>query len=1138
MKVSIVTPSFNQGRYLLRTLDSVGRQTHGDVEHIILDPGSKDDSRDIIRRYAQDRMSVRFVAEPDDGQVDAINKGLRLAQGDVVTWLNSDDYYIDEHVLRHVVKVFQADDKVDVVYGKGHYVDQDGKFLKAAYVNPRDSGFRESLAHSIGILQPALFFRKRVFESLGGLDVSYNLSLDYEYWLRMAFAGCKFKFLDRELTAATLHADSKTVGQRGRQYAEICQLMLAYYGSVGDVWIQRYADFLLNGSDGILRSEPVKRPALEAIEQRLWAKYNATPRAFHAALVATPAKTAELTERWKLAGRLNTQQSVVTTASSEYFDQLMTLIAGIHRTSIDVVTTIVVFDLSLTEHQREELFNLDRVIVLPYPKREMLFDGYFNPKAYVYKCLAIDEWVRMSGRGDRFLWMDTGVVPLRSLTPLFALLDKQDLFTVNHDDRTDKPFHNVNFTHPTALARMRATTPEALAEHLCSCLIGCRLTTQSILFFREAYLYSRDKQISNWTKHLSTEERSGLNAGKSRFEARRREIEQLDQLELSKIPLQHIIDIYDYWGHRQDQSIYSVLACRYGVRALSARQYCFSSDESSIASKKNWESGGEWDEMNRSTVVPEKARHAFTFHHRGTYVSRFGLRPRNPGMIEVGKFVKPRTMATFTVGPFKRDQHAHCDETDVVAQLFQIGLDGSSMIDVGAHQGTALAPFLDLGWQIFAFEPDNKNRSKLLERLAKHKNKHLVSLDTRCVSNKSQKGVSFFTSEQSTGISGLSAFHETHQESQKVDITTLAEFFQDKPLPTVDFLKIDTEGHDIFVLQGFPWERGNPAVIECEFEDTKTVPLGYTFHDLARFLVVKGYTVYVSEWHPIIRYGLRHDWRQLMRYPCELADQKGWGNLLAFRDPIDEQVLVAAVNKVLKVAAGDTGQKPAVSPQPAASAQSAVAIPVSGENLGFRFESGAHFSSIAPNQWRFVDAESKQKRWVAGMDSPGPTAGRSFVGSLRLIADRAMTVNVSCGRYNVKSVYEGTTKGVVLTPGVPQTVKLDIQFKQAHQALKLQVEVLDLPGGGTAVLTIDGLGISESVASVRKRVGAGNFNLPTANRLFREGDYPAALGIYLWLGQQRPLSMYGDNAVKAARKACMPWVNTPDELVWITAVDQ
>lgn len=502
-----------------------------------------------------------------------------------------------------------------------------------------------------------------------------------------------------------------------------------------------------------------------------------------------------------------------------------------------------------------------------------------------------------------------------------------------------------------------------------------------------------------------------------------------------------------------------------------------------------------------------------------------------------GKGMDAEAILVALVGPYSRDLSAHWDETAGVAKLFLDAISGTTMIDVGAHHGSALIPFLNSGWRVFAFEPDERNRGRLLERLEKHINKDFVSVDTRCVSNKQQQGVSFFASEQSTGISGLSAFHETHQESQKVDVTTLTDFFENKPLPAVDFLKIDTEGHDLFVLQGFPWEREKPAVIECEFEDAKTVPLGYTFHDLARFLVDKGYTVYVSEWHPIIRYGIRHDWRQLMRYPCELADPNGWGNLLAFRDPIDEQALIAAVMKVLKVSGRDTSQKSAAHPKPAAPTQSASAIPVSGANLRFSFAPGSHFTSIAPNQWRFTDAEATQKLWVAAIGSPGPTRGRSFVGTLRLMADRTMTVNVSLGRQG-KSEYEGTSKRITLASGVPQTMKLNRQFKQTHHALKLQVDVLDLPGGGSAVLNIDGLGICESLASVRERLGAENFNLPLANRLYRDGEYSSALGIYLWLSQQHLLGMYGDNAVRAARRLGMPWVNTPDELTWITTVDQ
>lgn len=501
--------------------------------------------------------------------------------------------------------------------------------------------------------------------------------------------------------------------------------------------------------------------------------------------------------------------------------------------------------------------------------------------------------------------------------------------------------------------------------------------------------------------------------------------------------------------------------------------------------------------------------------HVEEQMSKSGVqRTFRDALVEAVQTTPPQSLTV--VGPFGRAQKAHYDETDCIAQLFNTALTGKIMIDVGAHHGYAHAPFLDRQWQIFAFEPDQSNRAKLLDRLAKHKHRALVSLDTRCVGNQSQTGVSFFTSEQSTGISGLSAFHETHKESQKVDITTLTEFFQDRPMPAIDFLKIDTEGHDLFVLQGYPWERGKPVVIECEFEDTKTVPLGYTFHDLAKFLVDKGYTVYVSEWHPIIRYGIRHDWRALMRYPCELGDSKGWGNLLAFRVPIDEQALVAAVKKVLKVGAGGTAKAPSP-PAPKV---------ISG---AFSIEVGPNFSPAGSNQWCYTHSDAKQKLWIAALEPSRATAGREFSGWLRIKADRPMTVSVSIGRHG-NTPYEGESKRIELLANVAQEIRLSKRFKDDHTALKLQVEVVGLEGGGTALMTIEPLLLGESLAGAKSQLGQDKMNLLTANRLFREGDFSAALYLYLLLHEQRPMKVYADNALWAARKLGMGKFASVDEL--------
>jgi FkbM family methyltransferase len=399
------------------------------------------------------------------------------------------------------------------------------------------------------------------------------------------------------------------------------------------------------------------------------------------------------------------------------------------------------------------------------------------------------------------------------------------------------------------------------------------------------------------------------------------------------------------------------------------------------------------------------------------------------------------------IGNFLRTEKAHLDETNIVANIFT-GKKHGVMIDVGAHFGTALAPFLDFGWRIFAFEPDENNRVKLLHRLSKHKKKNLVSVDSRGIGDESQKGVSFFTSEQSTGISGLSAFHETHHESQKVDITTLTEFFQDRTMPEVDFLKIDTEGHDLFVLQGFPWDRRKPAIIECEFEDVKTVPLGYTFHDLARFLVEKGYRVYVSEWHPIIRYGIQHDWRQLMRYPSELADSKGWGNLLAFRDPIDEQALVTAVKKELKIASRKSEpqrEKQFYGPN----------MRILGMLHEFQIERGAHCTPIAPNQWRYTHNDNKYNLWEASFAIATETANHIITGCLWMQSDRSITLQASLGNDN-QTDYEGTTQKITLTAGVVQCVKLSKCFENTHGTLKIKVDILDSPVSDSSVLTING----------------------------------------------------------------------------------
>ncbi|MEM9519247.1 MAG: FkbM family methyltransferase [Actinomycetota bacterium] len=203
------------------------------------------------------------------------------------------------------------------------------------------------------------------------------------------------------------------------------------------------------------------------------------------------------------------------------------------------------------------------------------------------------------------------------------------------------------------------------------------------------------------------------------------------------------------------------------------------------------------------------------------------------------------------------------------------------MVDVGAHRGTTSSPFLEAGWQVYAFEPDNRNRAELEAWLGTSPNLVVSGL---AVSDESSADVPFFRSEISAGISGLIGFHESHEESGTVSVTTLAEFFERHGITSVDFLKVDTEGNDLRVLRGLDLSRCQPQVIIAEFDEAKAQNGGHRLSDLVTFLDSNGYGYAISEWHPVTEYGSEHSWRGLTSSLAELASDRAWGNVIATRD--------------------------------------------------------------------------------------------------------------------------------------------------------------------------------------------------------------------------------------------------------------
>lgn len=239
------------------------------------------------------------------------------------------------------------------------------------------------------------------------------------------------------------------------------------------------------------------------------------------------------------------------------------------------------------------------------------------------------------------------------------------------------------------------------------------------------------------------------------------------------------------------------------------------------------------------------------------------------------------------IGPFEKALRYNCDESDAVRRGFKSADEAGRLIDVGAHRGTVSIPFLKDGWKVTAVEPDPGNFSHLLKRinLLRSSFKDCFEHVQCAVSNEKSEPLKFYKSAESSGVSTLHPFLDSHEVAFTVDVDTLENIMVSRGLTRCDFLKTDIEGYDFFALKGYPWHIDKPQVVACEFEDSKSIPLGYKWSDVADYLSERGYEVLVSEWHPIERYGVEHSWMGIKQYPCVLESDQSWGNLIAYRDP-------------------------------------------------------------------------------------------------------------------------------------------------------------------------------------------------------------------------------------------------------------
>lgn len=229
IKISIVTPSFNQGRFIRETIESVLSQRGDfDLEYRVMDGGSTDETVDILKSYG-DR--IQWTSGKDNGQTAAINEGFRRSTGDIIAWINADDFYLPG-ALQSVASAFQSHPDADWLIGEYEMIDEEGRrtrTIHSSYKNflIRHYSYRLLLTENV-CPQPSVFFRRRVLQDVGFLSEQEFYVMDYDFWLRLGDRGDPV-IVPRPLSRFRFHSGSKTQNSKLReQFGRELELVKSY----------------------------------------------------------------------------------------------------------------------------------------------------------------------------------------------------------------------------------------------------------------------------------------------------------------------------------------------------------------------------------------------------------------------------------------------------------------------------------------------------------------------------------------------------------------------------------------------------------------------------------------------------------------------------------------------------------------------------------------------------------------------------------------------------------------------------------------------------------------------------------------------------------------------------------------------
>lgn len=260
--VTIVTPSFNQGRFIRETIESVLCQDYPRIEYIVMDGGSTDETADIAKEYAS---RLTWISEKDRGQSHAINKGFQKASGEIVSWLNSDDV-ISPGAVTKAVRAFERNPQLGAVYGDGHQIDINGNVKNRFATEPFN--LWKLIYVSDYILQQASYFRREVFESIGYLDESLHFAMDWDIFIRIG-KHYSIEYIPEYMGSIREYAEAKSFSGGRKRFQELATLMrrhcemsyppgyfiygLDTYWKIWSNWIQECTPQFLSWPSGLIQ---------------------------------------------------------------------------------------------------------------------------------------------------------------------------------------------------------------------------------------------------------------------------------------------------------------------------------------------------------------------------------------------------------------------------------------------------------------------------------------------------------------------------------------------------------------------------------------------------------------------------------------------------------------------------------------------------------------------------------------------------------------------------------------------------------------------------------------------------------------------------------------------------------------------